>query len=113
MAAMKQLSEQVYTTRVPVYDHKLKLIVSTDVCQSAHKLGVDALGAIACTLTHGDAVYILIPAGKRTLCTLVHEIIHAAFEILKRRDISTNYKNQEMLAYLSGWITRWVFRVVK
>jgi hypothetical protein len=96
-----------------VYDHKLKLIVSTDVCQSASKLGADAMGAIACTLIHGESVIIIIPAGKRTLCTLVHEIVHAAFEVLKRRDISVNYKNQEVLAYLSGWITNWVFRVVK
>lgn len=107
----KPPTEQTHTTRVPVYDHKLQLIVTTSVEQSAERRGVDGYSALACTLIYRDTICIVLPAGERTLSTLAHEIVHAAFEILKRRDISVTYKSQEVLAYLVGWITNWINKV--
>lgn len=110
---MTKPTEQVYSTNVPIYDQKLQLIVSKNVNQSMRARDISTHEAIACTITHGNAVCIIIPLQKRAVSNLSHEIVHAAFEILKRRDINVTYKSQEALAYLVGWIAHWIDRVAK
>ena len=47
-----------------------------------------------------------------TSSNITHESIHVAMDILDYVGVKIDYDNQEPLAYLAGWVTECVYKVI-
>lgn len=106
------MSEKIYRTKVPLYDSRLRLVVTDDVpaYYKAH-IGDSRYWCEAFTAEIKGKLSIVVPVNA-SIGTLAHETIHAAADILSHHDSCWGKSNQEPLCYMVGWIMDWIYRVV-
>ena len=98
--------------------HVLVFIGSFDECDKVlSKYGeysIDGSAALALEVVYDcDWECVLIFDEEQiTNETIWHESLHSAFKVLHRKNIDTDYKQQESLAYLQGYIATEILKIV-
>lgn len=108
---MKKVAKNTWYTVVPIYHAGLYLCTTaeavTKLCAKndmEYDPGFsDGTCQIVTDVDTGCA-YVLIYIGNHGEDTLVHESVHAAWDVLNHAQVDVYYENHESLAYLTDWI---------
>lgn len=110
------------TFEIPIYFGKLRVIQAKNFSKWAGKLaGLDTeesekYDALVCSYfaKDGSIRYAAIFRLKHcTNSTIAHEVVHLVNRILTDRGAKLDASNDEPQAYLTGWVTKKVYSVVR
>lgn len=104
------------TINVPIFDCKVCVITDrkqfTKVRAKFTKVPFDAEGCVGCSSDYGYTY--LVGVFDHRLSTLVHELAHTTFKILRDCNIPANVDgNQEAFCYLQDWLFSKSIKAIK
>jgi hypothetical protein len=86
------------------------IVIATTDQKEFKRLYAKRIGRGDIDLSHADGIssdragYFLVGVFNGEVGTLVHELAHTAFKILRQVNIPANHKHQEAFAYLQQWL---------
>lgn len=113
---------KVTKIRIPIYHGILRVVLTDDFVESAKCLKIDneghdlsSLGAFVCASTdkNKETNFNVFFRTDVQHDLIAHEIVHLVNAIYVSRCISLDPNNDEPQAYLTGWITGQVYRILK
>lgn len=107
---------------IPIYFGYLQIVVAEDFVVAANKLNIsdegfklNTLGAFVSTSDDdlGHECYTLFIQPDVDHDLIAHEVVHLVNEFYIKRGIKLDLYNDEPQAYLTGWITGEIYKVLK
>ncbi len=108
--------------QIPIYFGFLHVVISKDFEKACKKLKVDIKGNdINCwgafcnkyTSKNGILHYRVFLKPKASETIIAHETVHLVNMIFDDRHMQLDVLNDEAQAYLTGWITKQVYKAIK
>jgi len=98
------------------YYMKLHVEITDDICEKMSELTHDDVigSGLACCIDYdiGDAQYILLLDPSATIDIITHEALHIVNMLFRDKGIKWSYNNDEPAAYMLGWLTNEIQKVV-
>lgn len=108
---MKKVAKNTWYVSVPIYPTGVYLCTTakavTKLCaENGMEYDPEFADGTCQTVfdTDNGAMYVLIYIGRHEEATLVHECVHAAWNILDNVGVEVTADNHESLAYLTDWL---------
>lgn len=112
---------KVITVDIPIYHGYLRIVITKDFIKAAKKLKIDdegndlsTFGSFVCTSKDniGHSQYNIFLNKDIDHDLLAHEVVHLVNAICVERKIKLDPFNDEPQAYLTGWITGEIYKVL-
>lgn len=108
--------------RIPIYHGILRIVITDDFIASAKALKIDdeglnlsSFGAFVCTSTdkNKETLFNVFFRPDVAHDLIAHEVVHLVNAIYISRRITLDPNNDEPQAYLTGWISGQVYKVLQ
>ena len=110
----------VKTINLPIYDLDIVVVINDWlIANKRFRLGMDEAKLMNATawsiedfMDTRDEIYLLFDDKNLDYSIIIHEIFHVVLEICNAKDIVVDFKNQEPVTYLAGYIGEEVFKII-